>query len=121
MTATQNPNSKGRKAQPRTIGGQHAHGEWARARKPEEATPARQAKPNADRPLVTNPAAGPAVTFGKCPSCGARKGQHCLSRKGEPTNVVHSPRIRAWEAKGSPALPLPTPAVKRAGVWVVVK
>jgi hypothetical protein len=90
----------------------------------EEPTPTpRKSLPNAERRAeATHPEGGSAVTHGRCPSCGARKGQVCTSqRTGAPTNVVHAPRMRAWEAAGSPSLALPTPARKVAGVWVVVK
>jgi hypothetical protein len=91
----------------------------------EEPTPApkRKALPNAERRSeATHPEGGSAVSHGKCPTCGARKGHVCSSSKtGPPTNFVHAPRMRAWEAAGSPSLPMPTPARKVAGVWVVVK
>lgn len=85
--------------------------------------PTRKSLPNAERRSeATHPEGGSAVSFGKCPTCGARKGHVCSSSKtGQPTNFVHAPRMARWEAAGSPSLPLPTPARKRDGVWVVAK
>jgi len=77
----------------------------------------RKALPQAERRTeATHPDGGSAVAHGKCSSCGARKGHLCQSKLGKPTNFVHSPRMAAWEAAGSPrpAVPFLSP-LSRAG------
>jgi len=137
MTATQNTKGRSRKAAATTTDAEFIaeHGmigptgkvrtprKLAAVPTPAEEPTSRKSLPNADRRSeATHPAGGSAVSHGKCPTCGARKGRVCSSAKtGAPTNFVHAPRMKAWEAAGSPSLPMPTPARKTAEGWVVVK
>lgn len=82
---------------------------------PTPAASTRKALPQAERRTeATHADGGSAVAHGKCTSCGARKGHLCQSKLGKPTNFVHSPRMRAWEAAGSPrpAVPFLSPLSK---------
>lgn len=66
---------------------------------------ARPSKPNSERRNEMTHADGySAVHSVGCSSCKARKGARCIRHDGEQTNHVHSARMKAWEAKGSPAV-----------------
>jgi hypothetical protein len=77
--------------------------------------PTRKARPAAERRNeTTHPHGESAVATLGCPTCSARKAVRCVRHDGEHTNHVHAARMKAWEAKGSPAATLPAKAVKAA-------
>lgn len=79
----------------------------------EEAPAKKAAKPAKERRNeTTHPDGESAVATLGCPTCSARKAVRCVRHDGEHTNHVHSARMKAWEAKGSPAGTLPAKAPK---------
>jgi hypothetical protein len=71
--------------------------------------PVRKSLPNAERRNETTHADGAAAVAGfACSACGAPKGTRCTAKSGEPTNHVHSARMKALDAD-----PAPKPARRR--------
>jgi hypothetical protein len=61
---------------------------------------ARPSVPNAERRNeMTHADGAAAVERFSCEACGAKKGTRCTAKSGEPTNHVHSARMKAFDGR----------------------